>query len=288
MERLPWYWGRFLQIYLEAGLTFYSYMILNRVLRNRQRVVFLALFWIFMAALIILRTSILVFRVVVTVTSNQNQQTPYLVEHLHIGNFVSLAVIEIISAFFLLRIFSKAKRRSAEVAKRGGLFRYLTQSTEIRLASLALIGITRAITHSSQKSIKAMDNMGQLDRFVYTLECMFPIVMYIDILASRIASVTESHPSSFNYAASRKILHQSHIGEDGNTYSLNCIKRKVGVSGHHVSSSQERIVDGPKDDDMGLKSTDIAVNCEINEGNDAFNDGTIDRTVEFESHQSVA
>ena len=47
-------------------------------------------------------------------------------------------------------------------------------------------------------------------------------------------------------------------------------------------------MDGPKDDDMGLKSTDIAVNCEINEGNDAFNDGTIDRTVEFESHQSVA
>lgn len=93
----------------EAELSFYSNIILIRVLHNRRRVVFLSLFWVFMTALIILWLSLLAFRAHIIVTGRQNLQDSCLVEHLHIGNFVSLAIIETISAFFLLQIFSKPR-----------------------------------------------------------------------------------------------------------------------------------------------------------------------------------
>lgn len=152
-------------------------MILDRVLRSRQRVVFLALFWFLMAAIIILRMSILVCRARNIATGNQDQYLVNLVAHLHIGYFVAIAMVEIISSYFLLRIFAQAKKGSDEVAKRAGLFYYLTQSTELRLASLALIGVTRAVTYSFQRTLKASDVTGQVDRFVFTFECMFPIIM---------------------------------------------------------------------------------------------------------------
>ena len=159
----------------EAGLSFYSYMILNRVLRSRSRLIFLSLFWLLMTVIVVLRCSILVFRARSVMDGDPNLQT--MVAHLHIGYFVSIAIIEILSAVFLLRIFKKAKRASVEAASRGGLFHYLTQSTELRLATLALIGVTRAITYSFQKAKKASDVTGQVDRFVFTLECMFPMIM---------------------------------------------------------------------------------------------------------------
>ncbi|KAF2029848.1 hypothetical protein EK21DRAFT_66839 [Setomelanomma holmii] len=159
----------------EAGLSFYSYMILNRVLQNRSRIVFLSLFWLLMTIIVGVRFGILVYRARYAITGVSALQTT--VAQLHIGYFVAIAVIEIISAGFLLRVFTKAKKGSKEVTSRGGLFQYLTQSTELRLATLALVGTTRAITYSFQRSVVASSNTGQVDRFVFTLECMFPIVM---------------------------------------------------------------------------------------------------------------
>ena len=130
-----------------------------------------------MTSIVILRISILICRARNTVMGNQSQYLQHLVAHLHIGYFVAIVVIEDLSAFFLLRIFSQAKKGSVEVAKRGGLFHYLTQSTELRLATLALIGVMRAVTYSSQKTLKASDVAGQVDRFVFTLECMYPMIM---------------------------------------------------------------------------------------------------------------
>jgi hypothetical protein len=150
-------------------------MILNRVLRNRSRLIFLFLFWCLMTVIVGLRLSILVCRAQNTINGNLGYQS--IVAHLHIGYFVSIAVIEILSSVFLIRMFTEAKRGSAEVAGRSGLFHYLTQSTELRLATLCLIGITRAITYSFQKTMKASDVTGQIDRFVFTLECLFPIIM---------------------------------------------------------------------------------------------------------------
>lgn len=63
-------------------------------------------------------------------------------------------------------------------AIKGGLFSYLMRSTEIRLASLALVGVTRAITYSFQNTAQSAEGVaGQLDRFAYSLECLFPVVM---------------------------------------------------------------------------------------------------------------
>ena len=97
---------------------------------------------------------------------------------MHIGYFTTIAIVEAVSAYFLLRMFFTAKAGSAQVQSKLGLFHYLTRSTEIRLAALTLIGVSRAITYSFQTTAQsATSATGQLDRFVTTLECLFPIVM---------------------------------------------------------------------------------------------------------------
>jgi hypothetical protein len=59
----------------------------------------------------------------------------------------------------------------------------LMRSTEIRLATLAVIGFSRAITYSFQTTAQsATTTASQLDRFVYTLECMFPVMLLYDPL----------------------------------------------------------------------------------------------------------
>ncbi|XPS93616.1 hypothetical protein M3J09_002959 [Ascochyta lentis] len=113
----------------EAGLSFYSYLILNRVLSSRPRYVFLSLFWFLIAAIVGLRFSITGCRV--RNIKNGSAELETLIGRLHIGYFVTIAAIEILSAFFLLRIFSRAKKDSAQLSSRGGLFRYLAQSTEL-------------------------------------------------------------------------------------------------------------------------------------------------------------
>ena len=107
-----------------------------------------------------------------------NNSLQHIVSRLHIGYFVSIALVEIVSAVFLLRKFAAARKSSREVASTSGLFGYLMKSTEIRLASLAVIGITRAVTYSFQETAQSATNVAsQIDRFVYTMECMFPVMM---------------------------------------------------------------------------------------------------------------
>jgi hypothetical protein len=107
-----------------------------------------------------------------------NTQFQMLIDHLHVGYFSSIAVVEIISAVFLLRKFAAARQTSFEVAPKSGIFKYLMRSTEIRLAALALIGITRSVTYSFQTAAQSATTVAsQVDRFVFTLECLFPIIM---------------------------------------------------------------------------------------------------------------
>ncbi|KAH7391687.1 hypothetical protein BKA66DRAFT_568102 [Pyrenochaeta sp. MPI-SDFR-AT-0127] len=269
----------------EAGLSFYSYMILRRVLKARARIVFLSLFWFIIALISGLRMAILVCRAQDTIDGDDSLQK--FISRLHIGYFVFIAVVEIVSAFFLIRIFNAARKQSVAIVGRAGLFSYLTQSTELRLATLALIGITRAITYSFQKTTKASDVTGQLDRFVYTLECMFPMIMYIDILASRIASSTQAHPSSSRgQANSHKYLERSRTDKDIQLYSIHHSKSVV-VTSDEASSSQERIVQVPGDDDMGTKSVAGTVEYERDESSDRTKKGTISKTVEFGFHDSA-
>ena len=101
-----------------------------------------------------------------------------LINYLHITYFVLIAVIECFSSFFLLSTFETAKRMSHKAALGTGLFRHLMRSTEVRLALLAVLGTMRAITYSFQVNAQsASDVAGQLDRFAYTMECLFPVIM---------------------------------------------------------------------------------------------------------------
>lgn len=160
----------------EAGLSFYSYIILSRVLQRTRWYIFSGLFWTLIATIAALRIVIASKRVESIVREDDDAQA--LINHLHMGYFITIALVESVSAVFLLQVFSSARTTSLMVAIRTGLFRYLIRSTEVRLALLAVIGIMRAITYSFQAAAQSATNVAsQFDRFAYTLECLFPIVM---------------------------------------------------------------------------------------------------------------
>jgi hypothetical protein len=143
----------------------------------------MSLFWTFMAVLLAIRTSILVNRARDILAGSTSRQST--IDHLHIGYFSTIALVECISAFFLLRKFASARRTSIEASSTSGLFSYLMRSTEIRLATLAIIGFSRAITYSFQTTAQSATTVAsQLDRFVYTLECMFPMMLLYVLIST--------------------------------------------------------------------------------------------------------
>ncbi|KAI8166740.1 hypothetical protein COL154_006455 [Colletotrichum chrysophilum] len=160
----------------EVGLSFYSYVLLRRILKDRGWMIFNSLFWIIIAALVALRIMIATSRIKFILRGNTNLQST--VNNLHIAYFVLIATLECVSAFFLLKTFAEVKSTSIRAALKGGLFKYLMRSTEVRLATLAILGTMRAITYSFQMTAQSATNAAsQLDRFAYTLECLFPVVM---------------------------------------------------------------------------------------------------------------
>ncbi|KAK6540564.1 hypothetical protein TWF694_009355 [Orbilia ellipsospora] len=171
----------------EAGLSMYSYQILAKVLQRQQKKVFMMLFWTCILVICAIRTVILVSRVMEIESPTGNIQTR--IDRLHMAYFIMIALVETLNSFFLLRTFAAARRASVTVQSRTarGLFEVLSRSAEIRLAILCPIGISRAITYSFQATAQAATNTAsQLDRFVYTLECMFPMIMIVDVLASKL------------------------------------------------------------------------------------------------------
>jgi hypothetical protein len=129
-----------------------------------------------MLGILAARISITVLRV--GIVEGRDDGVQQIINRLHVGYFSLIAVVECVSAFFLLRTFHKAKILSRETAIRTDLIRHLMRSTEGRLALLALLGIMRACTYSFQVSVQSATSVAsQLDRFAYTLECMFPVMM---------------------------------------------------------------------------------------------------------------
>jgi hypothetical protein len=129
-----------------------------------------------MLGILVVRTMIAVLRFHIVKNNDTTRQE--LVNHLHIAYFVQIALVECVSAYFLLRIFATGHRMSIMASTRTTPFRYLMRSTELRLTLLAFLGIMRAVTYSFQVSAQsATDVASQLDRFAYTLECMFPIML---------------------------------------------------------------------------------------------------------------
>jgi hypothetical protein len=136
-----------------------------------------------MTSIVAIRIAIATTRAVEIATSTPLQQR---VDYLHVGYFVAIALVETSSATFLIRLLYDAYRVSPWSSPTRNLLRHLLQSTEIRLASLCCIGILRAVTYSLQTAAQSATTVaGEFDRFAYTLECLFPVVMIIDILASR-------------------------------------------------------------------------------------------------------
>lgn len=129
-----------------------------------------------MMAVVAARIIILVNRVRAILDPSLDLQQ--LINGMHIGYFVGLALIECTSATFLIRTFLSAKKISVHVSHRAALFRHLMRSTEIRQAILAILGITRAVTYFFQPTMQASTNLAsQIDRFIYTLECLFPVML---------------------------------------------------------------------------------------------------------------
>lgn len=157
-------------------MSFYSYQILILILGSRERRTFMILFWTMILIITVFRFAISVGRVQ-DILDKSSRRVPF-IDHMHIGYFTSIALIEMISSYFLLRTFFSAQSSSLQANSTFGLFQYMTRSAGIRLAVLTLIGITRAITYSFQTTAQsATGASGQVDRFVTTLECIFPIVM---------------------------------------------------------------------------------------------------------------
>ncbi|KAK6540419.1 hypothetical protein TWF694_009217 [Orbilia ellipsospora] len=174
----------------DAGLSMYSYQILMKILHRKQKRIFLILFWLCMLVIFACRVAILVTRVLEIKYPAQRAVLQPRVNRLHMAYFITLAMVETISAYFLLRRFTVARRASVAVnAPAEGIFVFLSRSAEIRLATLCPIGIARAITYSYQNTLQeATSTANQMDRFLYTLECLYPIIIIVDLLASKLAS----------------------------------------------------------------------------------------------------
>ncbi|KAI9367639.1 hypothetical protein BJX61DRAFT_283620 [Aspergillus egyptiacus] len=168
----------------EVGLSFYNYQILIHILTNRARIIYLLVFWGLFVATVGIRVTIAVGRAIQLAGNNTDSQT--VVSRLHIGYFVAIALMETWSALFLIRLMAKAYSRAPHSTEGGGVFRYLMRSAELRLATLCFIGIARAVTYSLQETEqRATTVASQIDRFTYTLECLFPVIMLLDILSAK-------------------------------------------------------------------------------------------------------
>lgn len=158
-------------------------MILKHILERRTRVVFITLFWLLISTVAALRMGILVTRLNYILGGSKSTGLLNTVGDLHISYFTTIALVECVSAFFLLHKFNQTR----QFAVKTGLFIYLMRSTEIRLSLLAVVGIMRAVTYSFQATAQsAMTIANQLDRFAYTLECMFPVMMLYVSLCSEL------------------------------------------------------------------------------------------------------
>ncbi|KAK7413164.1 hypothetical protein QQX98_007943 [Neonectria punicea] len=165
----------------ETGLLFYSYIILKRVLRGVRWRVFASLFWAGISGIVITRVIISVFRVRSVMSHDESIQ--HIINYLHIAYFGLMAILECIGAYFLIVVFTDARASSMQIALNVGFFRYLSRSTEGRVALLAVVGVLRAITHSLKTPGQSAENLAsQLDR--------------IDLLASKLIFTDHKYPSS--------------------------------------------------------------------------------------------
>ncbi|SPO07066.1 uncharacterized protein DNG_09760 [Cephalotrichum gorgonifer] len=156
--------GDILWMVQEAGNSFYSYMILSRIIFDSELKVFKCLFWSFISTTVVTRILIAICRAQSIVDRSLSLQSK--INGLHVGYFTSLALLECVSAFFLLRKFASVKRASLQASLRPTVFQHLMRNSEVRVATLALMGTTRAITYYFQPTVQSATSVpSQIDRW---------------------------------------------------------------------------------------------------------------------------
>ncbi|KAF4547361.1 Hypothetical protein D9617_45g091390 [Elsinoe fawcettii] len=209
----------------EAGLSFYSYQILLRILRNKGKITFLVLFWLLTVVIIGFRLCIMIYRIRDLQADEPSRQK--LINAFHMGYFICIALCEVVNSIFLLHQFVRAHQNAKTLLSTSAITGQLIRSTETRVAALALIGVTRAVTYSFQQNAQSANSAAsQLDRFVYTLETMFPFVMMIDLLASRLIG----QGGGYGHGASRSGPHGKTVksGAVPNNDIEKCVQQDEG------------------------------------------------------------
>ncbi|KAF5026596.1 hypothetical protein F66182_1322 [Fusarium sp. NRRL 66182] len=249
----------------EAGLLMYSYIILKRVLRGVRWKVFSSLFWSGIVGVVVIRIFIIVFRVRSILSGNNDLLAT--INHIHIAYFGLIAVLECLSAYFLMVLFTSARASSAEIARSGGLFQYLSRSTEARVALLALQGISRAITHSFKTAGQTAENVAtQLDRFMYALFCLYAMVLYIDLLSSKlISNGNRDYPSTQDRYVNQSSQRGRFTSTQKDAFTPSRGEHTVGVDGGTSktrSDSTDHIIEGgsSKEPSINLEDMDLKGN----------------------------
>lgn len=122
--------------------------------------------------------AILVLNVKMTLNSDSVLVSLVISNNLHCGYFIAIATLECVGSFFLVRKFSSGEKAIKQAQINTSLFHYIMRSTEFRLTLLAVIGVGRGVTHLCNPSYRVITDLSsQIDRFFYTAECMFPIMI---------------------------------------------------------------------------------------------------------------
>ncbi|OAQ69827.1 hypothetical protein VFPPC_02403 [Pochonia chlamydosporia 170] len=132
----------------EGMQPFYSYLILVPILHSRERKIFVTLFWVLMLLFAALRVVVNVIEVLFILGEIPEALFQAVITKLAMACFMAIALAECTSSVFLLKTFVLALRSSRTGPLSGGrLYRFLIRSTEIRVATLAFVGIGRTVTY---------------------------------------------------------------------------------------------------------------------------------------------
>ena len=159
----------------EVGLSYYTYVILCAILDNRVLKIYTFIFWSLACATAAIRVSILIVHVRQFLQLSTNIEK--LAQQLHVSYFGCIALLECVGTFFLVRkAFLDSKHAQFSLVSK--LVRHVIHSAEFRLALLALIGLSRAIANTTATwFVEANTLASQVDRFFYTIEFLFPLML---------------------------------------------------------------------------------------------------------------
>ncbi|KAH7120605.1 hypothetical protein EDB81DRAFT_847878 [Dactylonectria macrodidyma] len=162
----------------EVGLSFYTLIILRATLDRRNRRLYLQMFSALVVVIGAIRMVILVLNVKITLNPSTVRDTLVIINNLHCGYFIAIAMLECVGSYFLVRKLSSGEKAMKKAHLNASFLHFIIRSTEFRLTLLAVIGVGRAITHLCNPSYRVTTDLSsQVDRFFYTAECLFPIMI---------------------------------------------------------------------------------------------------------------